>query len=145
MQPDSLALYLIAVFALLLKYVFAVGVQGITRVRSRSFRWPEDAKANRGEVGEKEPEVVHRAQRLIDNEGESQPYFLVFGAAFVFTGGAAGWAMAYFLTYASARLVHGALMMKPSQPLRTLVFSVGMVTLLALSVHTLLQAAALRV
>ena len=94
-----------------------------------------DAAAWKGEAVEREDERVERAQRALRNDGESQPYFLVFGALYVAVGAAPWAALLYFPGYALARIAHTWLLLRPRQPHRTRVFGLGLVLTLALAVH----------
>lgn len=135
MHAPAVAAYAGTVLVLFLKLVCLVSIQGKTRMRTRAFRYREDAAAWNGEAVEREDEAVERAQRALDNDGETQPYFLVFGALYVAIGAASWAAFVYFPVYALARIAHTWLLLRPRQPLRTRVFGIGLLVTLALGVH----------
>jgi len=75
----ALAVYVAAVLVLFVKAIVAMTIQGRERLRGGTFRYPEDATHWKGEVAP-DSDRCERAQRLLRNDGESQPYFLVLGA-----------------------------------------------------------------
>lgn len=132
--PATIA-YAAAVLALFLKTVVVISVQGLTRMRTRTFRHAEDAKHWGGTAVDREDDLVARAQHAHRNDGETQPFFLVFGALYLAAGATPWAACVYFPAYALARVVHTAFLLKPRQPLRNRAFGVGLVITLAVGVH----------
>lgn len=137
MLSSSAAVYVAAVIALFFKYLVATTVQARERFATRRFRYAEDAAFWRGEVGE-DSERCQRAQGLLRNDGESQPFFFVLGAAYVLLGLPARWALAYFGAYVLSRFVHAYFFLRARQPHRNRAFSFGLLALLALAVHVAL-------
>ncbi len=135
MHGAAVAAYAGSVLVLFLKMVWIVSLQGRERMRTRTFRYPEDASHWNGEAVEREDSHVERAQRVLGNDGESQPFFLVFGALYVALGAAPWAAFLYFPGYALARLAHAWFLLRPRQPHRTRVFGLGLLLTLALAVH----------
>jgi uncharacterized MAPEG superfamily protein len=129
MHSSAAAAYTLLVLGLYLKYVVLIAVQGTQRMRSRRFRWPEDAAAWVGEVGS-EPERVDRAQAALRNDGESQPLFLAASAAWILLGAAPHSALALCALYVLTRWTHTFLLLVPRQPLRTRVFGLSQLCLL---------------
>ena len=142
MSSMSLVWYTLAAAALFAKFVFTTGLQGITRMRTKTFQYPEDAAYWRGSEPPTEVERVVRAQRLLRNDAEGQPFFLAIGLAFVLLGGPPLFSALYFGVYAVSRVVHAGFFLRPQQPHRNRAFAVGMLALIALTVHSLVLAAA---
>lgn len=136
MNALSLAAYALSVFVLLLKFAFTAGLQGVVRMRTRTFQYDEDAAHFRGEVRAEEAPLVVRAQRLLRNDSEGQPLFLALGAAFLLLSGPALPGAIYFTLYVTTRVVHAWFLLRPRQPHRNRAFGVGLTTLLVLGVHT---------
>lgn len=135
--------YLAAAFVLLAKFVVMVSLQGATRIRTKRFQYAEDATHWKGDHVAEESGLVVRAQRVLRNDGEGQPYFLVFGAAYVALGATPWAAWLYFPAYALTRILHAWYMLRARQPHRTRAFGAGLLTLVALAVHCLITACSL--
>ena len=140
MHALPIAAYVAAAFVLFCKLVVLVSLQGATRVRTKQFQYAEDANHWRGEHVAEEGDLIVRAQRALRNDSEGQPYFFVFGAAYVALGATPWAAWLYFPTYAITRLLHAWYMLRARQPHRNLAFGAGLVTLVALAVHCVLTA-----
>lgn len=136
MSSMSIAWYAVAAAVLFVKFLVTTGVQGITRLRTKTFQYPEDARHWGGSEPAREHELVVRAQRLLRNDAEGQPLFLAMGLAFVGLGGAPTFTAVYCLGYAASRIAHAAFLLRPAQPHRNRAFGVGMLALAALTVHT---------
>lgn len=143
MRTLTMVAYTAAAFILLAKLVVLVSLQGATRLRTRSFQYAEDAAHWNGEHVAEESELVVRAQRALRNDGEGQPYFLVFGAAYVALGATPWAAWLYFTAYTFTRLLHTWFMLRARQPHRNRVFGAGLVILVALAAHCVIAACSL--
>lgn len=141
MDPIALRAYLLALLLLTLKYAAVTTVQGKLRFATRTFRWPEDARAWHGRSeGGREHELVERAQALLRNDAESQPLFLAASAAWIALG-AEGTAAALALpAYALARGAHAWFFLRPRQPARNRAFVLGQLVLLGVLVDALRRA-----
>jgi uncharacterized MAPEG superfamily protein len=140
-DPLARTAYVLALAGLFLKYVVIIALQGGMRFRTRTFRWAEDGAAFGGApaVG-LEHGVVERAQHALRNDGESQPFFYVVGWVWVALGGGGAVACGAFAVYVVARWLHTALLIRPHQPLRNRVFTIGQLVLLALVVDVVRRA-----
>jgi len=132
--------YVGAVFVLFIKLVIVVATQGVTRMRTRTFAYPEDAAHWSGEAVERESDLVVRAQRVLRNDGESQPFFLVFGGLYLVLGATPWAAWIYFPAYALARVAHTWFFLRPRQPHRNRAFAVGLIVTAALALHCAVSA-----
>ena len=132
--------YVAAVFVLFGKLFVLVSLQGVTRVRTKQFQYAEDANHWKGEHVAEESDLIVRAQRVLRNDSEGQPYFFVFGAAYVALGATPWAAWLYFPAYAVTRLLHTWYMLRARQPQRNLAFGAGLVTLVALASHCVISA-----
>jgi hypothetical protein len=142
MSSVALAVYAVSWVVLFLKFFFTALLQARTRMRTRVFRYAEDAAFWRGHVGE-EAEASARAQQLLRNDGEVQTYYLALGGAYLALG---GWPMGgpyYFGAFVLARLVHAYCLLRPRQPLRNRAYVVGLCILLALASHVVFEGARL--
>lgn len=144
MHSTSAVAYAFAVVALLVKMLATVSLQGIVRIRTKTFQYPEDAAHWRGAETDDQP-VVIRAQRVLRNDSEGQPLFLALGAAYVLLGASPTIAPVYFGLYVGSRLLHTWFFLRPRQPHRNRAFGVGLVTLTALAVHVAIRAIELAV
>lgn len=138
MHATSILAYAVAAALLFVKLVVVISVQGLTRMRTRTFQYPEDAGYWGGRDGSEDPVVV-RAQRVLRNDSEGQPLFLALGAAYVLAGATPLAAPVYFGVYVASRLLHAWFLLRPRQPHRNRAFGVGIVTLSALAIHTVVR------
>lgn len=134
MTFDSLSVYALSVLVLFFKFVVTISVQARERLRTRAFRYPEDAAHWHGVVAP-DSELCQRAAQVLRNDGESQVYYLVFGAVLVAFDPDSLAAMFYCATYTLARLAHTFWFLFPRQPHRNRAFSVGVIALVGLAAH----------
>lgn len=135
MPRDSLSAYLLCLLLLVLKFFVTISVQAWVRLRTKRFQYAEDAGAFGGELAEAEAESVVRAQRVLRNDGESQPFFLAAAGLYTALGIWPGGAWLYFSIYALSRWVHMWCLLRPRQPLRNYAFAAGLLSLLAVLIH----------
>ncbi len=134
MNVSPCAVYLVSLVLLFIKYVVTIALQGRERMVLRQFRYPEDAAFWNGTLRD-DSELCQRAQHLLTNDSENQPFYLVFGAAYVALGLWPAGACIYFGGYALSRLLYGYFMLRSRQPHRNRAFAVGVLILATLTVH----------
>lgn len=128
--------WLISLVVLFVKMFANSAVQGLTRFRTRSFAWPEDAAMIRGaSVVERDPELVERASRCWRNDLENVPIYLFLGLGYVLSGGTPWWAALYFTTFTVARVAHTVFYLRGLQPYRNIAYQIGVLVCFALAVH----------
>ena len=135
MHALTMAAYVAAVVVLFAKLVVMVSLQGAARVRTKRFQYAEDAAHWNGNFIAEESDLIVRAQRVLRNDSEGQPFFFVFGAAYVALGGTPWAAWLYFPGYALTRVLHAWCMLRARQPLRNRAFGAGLIVLAALAAH----------
>jgi uncharacterized membrane protein YecN with MAPEG domain len=143
MHALTMVAYVAAVFVLLAKLVVMVSLQGAMRIRTKRFQYAEDAVQWNGSLVAEEHDLIVRAQRVLRNDCEGQPYFFVFGAAYVALGGTPWAAWLYFPAYALTRVLHAWCLLRARQPLRNRAFAAGLLTLVALAAHCVFTACSL--
>ncbi len=128
-----------AVF-LAFKMFFNSAVQGVYRVRGRTYTRPEDAKFfGKGVITARQDlPIVQRASACWRNDLENIPIFLILGLGFALAGGPRFWAGAYFLVFCLARVLHTIFYLLPRQPHRNLAFQLGTLCWVSLAIHLLL-------
>ncbi|MDB4973349.1 MAG: hypothetical protein JWN48_1690 [Myxococcaceae bacterium] len=131
MDPTSVLAYVAALALLFGKYFAVTLLQAKRRFSTRVFRWPEDARAWRGQPSAREDELLERAQAVLRNDAETQPFFFAFGAVWVALGAPAAFAQLVLPGYALARCVHTWLLLYPRQPARNRAFVVAQLLLFA--------------
>ena len=128
--------WLISLVVLFLKMFANSAVQGITRFRTKSFAWPEDAAMISGATAvERDPELVERASRCWRNDLENVPIYLFLGLGFVLAGGAPWWAAVWFTTFTVARVLHTVFYLRAMQPWRNIAYQLGLLACFALAIH----------
>ncbi|MGE0328643.1 MAG: MAPEG family protein [Polyangiaceae bacterium] len=120
---------------LVLKFFMTISVQAWVRLNSRRFQYPEDARAFKGELVAEEADSVVRAQRVLRNDGESQPFFLAAAGLYVAAEVWPSGAWLYFGVYVLSRWLHAVCLLRPTQPLRNFAFGVGLLCLFAIITH----------
>lgn len=139
MESIALLVYIASLVVLFLKYFATALVQAQERFRSASFRYAEDAAEWKGCVAP-DTERCARAQRVLLNDSESQPFFMAFGAAYVALGAWPTGAPYYFGAYALSRVAHAAFLIRGRQPHRNRAFSFGLAILIAMAAHVAYEA-----
>jgi hypothetical protein len=134
MNTSVLGVYALSVVVLFAKFFATISVQAVERLRHRHFRYPEDAGAWAGVVGE-DSERCSRAQSLLRNDAESQLWYVALGGAYVVLDAWPSGAPFYFGGYAVSRLAHAYFFLARRQPHRNRAFSLGMTILFALAGH----------
>lgn len=140
MTTLALDAYLLSVVILLGKFVTTALIQARIRLGTKTFQYEEDARCWQGVTAEQEDPRVVRAQRLLRNDGEGQPYFLALGGLYVATGTTPSIAPIYFGVYALSRVAHAYWFFRPTQPARNIAFSIGLTSLVIMGVHMLVVA-----
>lgn len=113
--------------ALFLKSFATSGVQGVVRLRHRTFVRPEDAAffGKGAAPALQEHPLAERAQHVLRNDGENVPIFLALLLAFAHVDGRAVLLLGYGAMFVLARVVHTLAYLRPTQPLRNRAYIVG--------------------
>ncbi|HET9956649.1 MAG TPA: MAPEG family protein [Polyangiaceae bacterium] len=134
MHANAVTVYVLSVIVLFAKTLATITVQAVQRLRSRQFRYPEDAAEWKGTAGP-DNDVTQRAQNLLRNDAETQIFYLALGAAYALIGNWPPWAPVAFTVYPLSRLVHAYFFLRPRQPHRNRAFSLGLIVLALLAGH----------
>lgn len=127
---------------LLLKSVVQSALQVWVRIRYQLYATGEDKKLfyrfrKRGdidcELGER---TLERYTKLWQNDLESIPFFLLISLAFTMLGGDAFWGAVYFTVFTCARISYSICYINGFQPWRGMSWDTGLVSMLALTTHT---------
>jgi uncharacterized MAPEG superfamily protein len=130
-----LRIYTITAIVLALKMSAIAFVQGRARTGARAFLNPEDATTFGGQAVPEEPEMVRRAARAWRNDLENIPMFLILAWIYVIAGLSATAFTVYCIVFMAARIVHTICYINSIQPWRTVAFTIGAITMVALIVH----------
>lgn len=134
MPSESVGVYGLSLVVLFVKFFGTITVQSIERLRSRQFRYAEDAAQWNGTVDE-DSERCLRATNLLRNDAESQIWYVGLGTAYLWLGAWPAGAPYYFVAYCVSRVAHGYFLIAGRQPHRNRAFSVGIAVLFALAGH----------
>lgn len=132
--------------AMLLKSVFQSAFQVWVRIRYQLYATGEDKKVfyrfrKRGEIDEAEgQEKLARYTKLWQNDLESIPFFLLIGLGYILLNGDAYWGGIYFTAFAVARTSYSICYINGFQPWRGMSWDVGLISMLALTVHSIVIA-----
>jgi MAPEG family len=138
-----LAVYELSVVVLFFKFFVTISLQARERMRARGFRYPEDATTWHGVVGP-DTDLCQRADRLLRNDAESQPFYLVSGAILVALAPSSRVAPFYFVSYVLCRCAHAYWLLSPRQPHRNRAFALGLLVVFVMIGHASWAALALR-
>jgi len=133
-----LRVYAITAIILTLKMAAISVVQGRGRVSAGIFVNPEDARTFGARQAPEEAEVVQRAARAWHNDLENIPIFLILAWIYVTAGLSTAAFVIYCVVFVLARIAHTICYLNSIQPWRTVAFTVGAVTMLALMIHLLI-------
>jgi len=112
--------------------------QGRGRLAAGVFINPEDAKAFAGRESSTEAPAVERASRAWRNDLENIPIFLILAWIYVAAGLSTVAFVIYCLVFMAARIVHTICYLNAIQPIRTIAFTIGALTMLAMIIHLLI-------
>jgi uncharacterized MAPEG superfamily protein len=130
-----LRMYAITAIVLTLKMAAISIEQGRGRVGSGVFTNPEDVKSFGGQLASAEAPAVERATKAWRNDLENIPIFLIIAWIYVYAGLSAGAFVIYCVVFMIARIAHTICYLNAIQPARTIAFTVGALTMLALIIH----------
>jgi uncharacterized MAPEG superfamily protein len=130
-----LRMYVITTIVLALKMAAISIVQGRARIRAGIFPNPEDARAFGGQHASADAPLAERANKAWRNDLENIPIFLIIAWVYVAAGLAAGAFVIYCIVFMAARIIHTICYLNAIQPGRTIAFTVGALTTLALMIH----------
>jgi uncharacterized MAPEG superfamily protein len=141
---DSWKIYGLTVVVLFLKMLVAVLVQGYGRWQHRGFNNPEDAVLFDKLFGKKPDaaqwsELVDRAQRVLNNDGENVPIFLFMALVYLQLGCWPQGLGLYMPLFAIGRIVHMISYLKSLQPWRNLSYQLGLWVTFAMALHIVWQ------
>jgi glutathione S-transferase len=130
-----LTMYAITAIILTLKMSAISIVQGVSRTRAGTFTNPEDAKTFGAQQASVETPMVERASKAWRNDLENIPIFLILAWVYVAAALSTGAFVIYCLIFMAARIIHTICYLNAIQPARTIAFTVGALTMLALMIH----------
>lgn len=131
-------MYAITAIVLSLKMSAIAIAQGRARVAAGIFVNPEDAKTFSGKESPTEAAAVDRASRAWRNDLENIPMFLILAWIYVAAGLSTIAFVIYCLIFMAARIAHTIFYLNSIQPMRTIAFTIGALTMLALIIHLLI-------
>jgi uncharacterized MAPEG superfamily protein len=133
-----LRMYAITAIVLALKMAAISVVQGRGRLSSGTFTNPEDVKAFGGREASEEAPAVLRASKAWRNDLENIPIFLIVAWIYVYAELSVVAFVIYCLVFIVARIGHTIFFLNAVQPARTIAFTVGALSFLALIIHVLI-------
>lgn len=127
--------------ALFFKLFGVAVVQGVMRLKHRTFVRPDDAAFfGRTEPAAAEVPIVDRAQSVLRNDGENIPIFLFISIAYIQLGCSPQWALIYMPAFVLARYLHTLFYLRPTQPFRNWAYVAGQLIMMFMIGHIIDQA-----
>ena len=130
-----LRIYALTAIVLTLKMTAISVVQGRARVAVGIFVNPEDARTFQASEGPADAPAVQRASRAWLNDLENIPIFLILCGIYVAAGLSTTAFVIYCLVFTVARIAHTIFYLNSIQPMRTISYTVGAATAMALMIH----------
>ena len=130
-----LRIYALTAIVLTLKMSAISVVQGRARVAVGIFVNPEDARTFQASEGPADAPAVQRASRAWLNDLENIPIFLILCGIYVAAGLSTIAFVIYCLVFTVARIAHTIFYLNSIQPMRTISYTVGAITAMALMIH----------
>jgi prostaglandin-E synthase 1 len=135
LNSPTFVAYAVSSVALCCNLLFLWAYSGAARNKVKSTPNPEDAARFGSALSDIDPPEVTRVLRAHANAQASIAPFLMLGLVYVLAGGPPGPAFIYFTVFTVARWLHSWAYLGAKQPLRTIVFVVASLSLLALIGH----------
>ena len=130
-----LRIYALTAIVLTLKMTAISVVQGRARVAVGIFVNPEDARTFQASQGPADAPEVLRASRAWLNDLENIPIFLILCGIYVAASLSTTAFVIYCLVFTVARIAHTIFYLNSIQPMRTISYTVGAITAMALMIH----------
>ena len=134
-----LRMYAITAIVLALKMSAISVVQGRARVSAGIFVNPEDARTFHANQAPEEAPAVQRAARAWLNDLENISIFLILCWIYVAASLSSTAFVVYCVVFMVARIAHTICYLNSIQPLRTIAYTLGALTTLALMVHLFIE------
>lgn len=128
-------LYALTAIVLALKMSAISFVQGRARTAAKAFANPEDAAMFGGTIVPQEVAGVQRASKAWMNDLENIPIFLILALVYAIAGLSSTAFIIYCVVFTVARILHTIFYLSAVQPWRTIAYTVGALTSLALMIH----------
>jgi len=128
-------LYALTTIILALKMSAISVAQGVARTKANAFVNPEDAAMFGGTTVPQEVEGVQRAAKAWLNDLENIPIFLILALIYAIAGLSANLFLVYCAVFIVARILHTIFYLNAMQPWRTIAYTIGALTTLALMIH----------
>ena len=137
---DTWKVYSLTVVALFLKMFATILIQAYGRFKSNNFSNPEDLAIVEKIFGKKDVvpsdnDLARRAQSVLRNDGENIPIFLFLAMTYVQLNCWKTGVLIYFLLFVSSRIIHTVAYIRGLQPLRNIVYQLGILVMFALCSH----------
>jgi uncharacterized MAPEG superfamily protein len=132
-------MYAITTIILALKMAAISIVQGRARASTGVFTNPEDAKAFGATLASAEAPTVERGSKAWRNDLENIPIFLIIAWIYVYAGLSAKAFVIYCVVFMVARIFHTICYLNAIQPWRTIAFTVGALTMLAMMIQVFIN------
>jgi len=136
---ELLRMYALTAVVLEFKMAAIALVQGKGRFGSGIFVLPEDAKLFHGTESPTEAPIVDRAARAWRNDLENIPIFLIVAGIYVMAGLSEKAFTFYCWTFIVARILHTYTYLNAIQPWRTVVYTVGLFAMFAMTIQVLVE------
>jgi uncharacterized MAPEG superfamily protein len=128
-------LYALTTIVLALKMSAISIAQGRARTKANAFSNPEDAAMFGGATVPQEVAGVQRAAKAWLNDLENIPIFLFLALIYAIAGLSPNMFIIYCAVFTVARILHTFFYLNAMQPWRTIAYTVGALTSLALMIH----------
>lgn len=134
----SWKVYSVTAVLLFLKLLSTAIVQGLVRLKTKTFRYKEDAaffsKTNPTDF---DHSIVATANHVFRNDLENIPIFLFLLLGYIQSGAWEEGGLVYSGVFVLSRILHATFFFIPKQPARNIAYDLGIGSMLAISGHIL--------
>ncbi len=115
-------------------------IQAYGRFKSNSFSNPEDSAIvgkifGKKDAASSDDDLARRAQNILRNDGENIPIFLFLAMTYVQLDCWKTGVLIYFPLFVASRVIHAVAYIRAIQPLRNIVYLVGILVMFVLCSH----------
>jgi uncharacterized MAPEG superfamily protein len=137
LDNPALKIFALTSAVLVLQLILLALWTGTVRALNKTWVNPEDAKLNKGTQADSDHPATLRVKRAHQNALENDVPFFAIGLMYALMAPSKTGAQAYFFTFLAARLLHSLFYLWGKQPFRTMMFAIGVLTMIGMSVQVI--------
>ncbi len=137
LDNPALKTFALACAVLVLQLIALSLWTGTVRAMRKTWVNPEDATLNKGTQSDSDHPDTQRVKRAHQNALENDVPFFAIGLMYALMSPSKTGAQAYFFTFVATRLLHSMFYLWGKQPFRTMMFAIGVLAMIGMSVQVI--------